>query len=308
MLPLNLVKEILRNVKKEVILTVFESKEMYEFARKLSEFNEFIKCEFLDYPEPKLRLPAIKLDKSKIFFHAVPRHSELQSFLFALKVVAEKSLRCENEEDADVTIVTFVSQFCPNCQATVNAINKMTQSYCIEHHVVDAELFSEIAEKFGIVSVPTAIIDGMKFTGAMSVQEVEKWIKAAINEDYYEYLAEKLMNGEIEEVKRVAEDRNIGEELGKLMAHREFMVRLGAMAALEALHEMKPEIAEEARKVITELLNHDDERIREDAAMMLGIIGSEKDIKNLKELIEEGGRIGDSAEEAIKNIRRKKNG
>jgi HEAT repeat protein len=174
--------------------------------------------------------------------------------------------------------------------------------------VVDAELFSEIAEKFGIVSVPTAIIDGMKFTGAMSVQEVEKWIKAAINEDYYEYLAEKLMNGEIEEVKRVAEDRNIGEELGKLMAHREFMVRLGAMAALEALHEMKPEIAEEARKVITELLNHDDERIREDAAMMLGIIGSEKDIKNLKELIEEGGRIGDSAEEAIKNIRRKKNG
>ncbi len=305
MLPLNLVKETLGNVKKEAVLTVFESKEMYEFAKKLSELNEFIKCELLDYPEPKLKLPAIKLDRSKIFFHAVPQHAELYSFLFALKLVAEKSLKCEKSE---VTIVTFVSQFCPNCRATVDAVNKMAQSYCIEHHVVDTELFPEMAKKFEIVSVPTAIIDGMRFTGAMSVQEVEKWIKAALNKDYYEYLAEKLMNGEIEEVKRVAESRNIGKELGKLMAHEEFMVRLGAMATLEAIHEKRPEIVEEVRKVIIELLNHDDERIREDAAMMLGIIGNERDIKNLKKLIEEGGRIGDSAEEAIENIRRRENG
>ncbi|WP_456467625.1 thioredoxin family protein [Archaeoglobus sp.] len=304
MLPVNLVKNFLKDLKREVTLTVFESVEMYEFAKKLTEISNSVKCEFLDYPEPKLKLSAIKLDKSKIFFHAIPQHSELQSFLFALKFVSEKEVR----ESAEINIITFISQFCPNCRATVDAINRLTAKYSIEHHIVDTGLFPDFTEKYEVMSVPTTILSDMRFTGAMNEQEIEKWIKAAINGDYYEYLAEKLMNGEIDQVKRLAEKRNIGRELGRLMSHREFMVRLGAMAALEALHEEKPEITGEAREIIIELLNHEDERIREDAAMMLGIIGSEEDIKNLKELIREGGRIGDSAEEAIENIRRRENG
>lgn len=302
MLPLNLVKNFLKDLKREITLTVFASKELYEFAKEISEVNSQIRCVFVDYPEDRLKLPAIKLDKSLIFFHGLPQHSELQSFLFALKLIAEDVKVCS---DADLVVITFTSPFCPNCQATVDAINRLSQKYCLEHHIVDVNMFPEFASSFEITSVPTVILDEMVFKGAMKEDELEKWIKLAINKDYYEYLADKLVNGEIEEVIKFADKENIGKELGKLMAHREFMVRLGAMAALEALQE-KTEIVEEARKEIIELLQHEDERIREDAAMMLGIIGKEKDIKNLNELIEEGGRVGDSAKEAIRDIRKRR--
>lgn len=299
MLPLNLVKNSLKDLKREITLIIFASRELYEFAKKISEINSQIRCEFVDYPEERLKLPAIKLDRSSIFFHCLPQYSELQSFLFALKLIAENVKVCSN---ADLVITTFTSPLCSNCQATVDAINRLSQKYCLEHHIVDVNMFAEFASSFELTSVPTVVLDEMVFTGAMKEDELERWIKLAIKKDYYEYLADKLVSGEIEEVIKFAEKKNIGKELGELIAHREFMVRLGAMAAIEALQE-KTEIVEEARKEIIGLLQHEDERIREDAAMMLGIVGREKDIKNLNELIEEGGRVGDSAKEAIRSIR-----
>ncbi|WP_202318445.1 thioredoxin family protein [Archaeoglobus neptunius] len=283
----------------EKSVKVFQSKEMLEFVRKLN-----ISCEFVKEPEPCLGLPAIKLNRSNIYFHAIPEHSELQSFLFAIRFVSEN----ETKPDVEVHVITFVSKFCPNCRATVDAVNGLTAKYGIEHHIIDASLFSGLAEKYEVMSVPTAIINSMRFVGAMGKNEVEKWIKAAIDGDYRDYIVEKLMNGDIEDVKRLAMSRNIGRELGELVGHREFMVRLGAMAAIESLHEENPEITKAAKEEITKLLTHEDERMREDAAMMLGIIGNEDDIKYLEELVGEGGRVGDSAGEAIDSIRGRKNG
>ena len=301
MLPVELVKKSLQNLEKELTLKVYESKEMFEFAEKLSHICGKIKIEFVESAEPTLNLPAIKVGNSGIFFHAVPEHSELESFLYALKLVSAEN---ENEPADSFTVTTLVSKICPNCRKTVDAINRIAVRDGLEHHVVDVSSFPEIAEKYGICSVPTAIIGEFRLTGAMNDEEIVKWIKAAKSGEFNEYISEKLMNGEIDEVIRIGGIRNIGRELAKLMAHREFMVRLGAMAAIESLNEKRPEALEGAKEVIRELLRHEDERIREDAAMMLGIIGSEEDAKYMETLSAEG-RVGESVREAIESIRGK---
>lgn len=301
MLPVNLVKNSLKDLERSVLLTVFgddEMHEMYEFVKKLKDLSNKIECEYVNVPERRLNLPAIKIHE--IYFHAVPKYSELESFLFALKLVSKYDLK----RDVKIVVTTFVSQLCPNCKATVDAINKLTTKYGIEHHIVDIGMFPEFVEKYNISSVPTTIIGDMVFVGSMNVSEAEKWIKLAINQDYYEYIVEKLMRGEMDDVKRLAEARDIGRVLGKLVGHREFMVRLGAMATIEALYEEKPEVGRKAKEEIIELLNHDDDRIREDAAMMLGMVGGKEDIENLKKLMAIGGRIGESAKEAIENIKK----
>ncbi len=297
MLPVELVKKSLEDLEGEITLTVYESKDMLEFVEKLSEVSGRIDIKFIESSEPALKLPAIRVGESKIFFHGIPQYSELESFLYALKLVAKG---CRG--GGDFMITTLVSRICPNCRKTVDSINRLAVKKGLEHHVVDVNSFPEMAERYDVCSVPTAIIGEFRLTGAMDEDEIKKWIEAASKGESYTYLLEKLMNGEIDEVIRFGMVRDIGKELAMLMAHPEFMVRLGAMAAIESLNEKKPESVAGAKDVIRDLLMHEDERIREDAAMMLGMIGGEEDAKYL-ETLRMDGRVGDSIREAIDAIR-----
>ncbi len=304
MLPVHLVQKFMKQLSGKVFLVVYNSKEMLEFVEKLAEVSSNVEYEFNSNVEPTLKLPAIGFRDAKIFFHCVPKYAELESFLAAMKVVA----RLKREENVSCTVITFVSQFCPNCRASVDALNKLAVQLGIEHHIVDVSMFPDFANKYDVASVPTTYICDLRFVGVLSEDEAKMWIEEGAKQNYYEYFAEKLKNGEIEVVKDVAAKKGLGRVLAELMAHREFMVRLGAMAALESLSKDRKDIAEQAKEVIVKLLKHEDERIREDAAMMLGIIGSSEDIKHLAELAKEGGRVGMSAEEAIKIIRGKESG
>ncbi len=302
MLPVELVKKSLEELDGKITLTVYESTDMFEFVKKLSEISELVDAKFIESSEPALKLPAIRVGDSKIFFHAIPQYSELESFLYAMKLVAKG---CHGE--TDFRIITLVSKICPNCRKTVDSINTVAVRDGLEHHVVEVSTFPELAERYAVCSVPTTIIGEFRLTGAMDESEIKKWIEAANKGESYAYLLEKLTNGEIEEVIRFGMARNIGKELAMLMAHPEFMVRLGAMAAIESLNERKPETLAGAKDIIRDLLTHEDERIREDAAMMLGMIGSEEDAKYL-ETLRMDGRVGESIREAIDTIRGKKCG
>ncbi len=304
MLPQTLIKKVLDEVKGKVDLVVYGDKEMLEFVKDLSKLSEKIEYEYVNEPEKSLKIPAIGFKGYRIYFHGIPKHTELESFLATIKAVAE----LEKEKDLDCFVLTFVSQFCPNCRASVENLNRLAVKLGFEHHIVDVTAFPDLAKKYGIEGVPTTYICDMVFVGALSEKDARKWVESGSKGDYYDYLAEKLRNGEIEVVKELAIKRKLGSTLARLMAHREFMVRLGAMAVLEEICEENEELAKQAREVIVTLLEHPDERIREDAAMMLGMIGKSEDIEHLKKLLNEGGGIKDSAEEAIESIRGRENG
>ncbi len=292
----------LDELKRSVILRVFGSEEIYDYLEKLFNDEERISLEFNPTPEPSLSLPGVKIDNSEIYFHAVPKQNELQSFIHAIKIVAEGV-----KEGSEIRIITFVTPICPNCRATVDSINTLAQKFAIGHHIVDATMFPDFAEKYGVMSAPTTFIGRMKFVGAISLAKAEKYIRDAINGDYRDYLAEKLMGGEMDDVKTLIVEEGLGELLGELMGHEEFVVRLGAMATAEALKDEK-EVVEGVKRTLRKLLKHEDARIREDAAMMLGMLGDEEDVKELENLISEGGRVADSAREAVEEIRRRDNG
>ncbi len=292
----------LDELKKSILLKVYGDRKIYDYLKKLFGDSGKVKVVFSEKNEPFLNLPAVKIDNSEIYFHAIPKHNELQSFIHALKVVGEGAVGGD-----ELSVITFVSPICPNCRTTVDAINTLAAKYPIRHHIVDATLFPKYAEKFDVMSVPTTIIGKMKFVGALNQREAEKFIKYAMCRDYRDYIAKKLMNGEIEEVKTLVSEEGLGEVLGELMGHREFMVRLGAMAAAEALKDNEI-VVKGVKKAIRRLLNHEDARIREDVAMVLGLIGGEEDVKDLEKLASEGGRVGESAMEAVDEIRRRKNG
>ncbi len=301
MIPKSLAQRFLKDLKKDVEIRVYRSKDMLRFAEELSKLSERICVEFYDHLEPKLNLPAISV--GNVFFHTIPMHNELESFLFALKIANSKRIydyRCD--------IITFVSQFCPNCRITVDSINRIAMESLIEHHVVDVVMFPDLASKYDVRSVPTTIIGDFRIEGAMDLRDVKSWIEVSLNNDYSTYFADKLMNGELDLVKRtVLSNPRLSKVLGELMAHREFIVRLGAMAAIESLWKINPDIVSSAKGEIRSLLRHRDVRIREDAAMMLGMIGNIDDLIFLEEF-EDDKDIGEVVREAIKMIRRKERG
>lgn len=305
MIPKSLVSRFLEKLEKKVEITVYESKEMLEFVRELAELGDKISVNFVSKPEKTLGIPAIQINGKEIYFHAIPKHTELESFLTALKLVSKN----KRDLNFNCEVLTFVSQFCPNCRMTADSINAIASRSYVKHHIIDVSMFPDFAEKFDIKSVPTAIIGEFRFVGAMNEDEAKFWIEKISEGDYIEYFTEKLQNGDIEEVKRIVIKKpELAKVLAKLMSHREFMIRLGSMAAIEALWKIDPKIVLSAKDEIIKLLKHNDERIREDAAMMLGIIGDTSDIEHLENAAKEGGRVSDSAEEAIGKIRRREDG
>jgi thiol-disulfide isomerase/thioredoxin len=306
MIPKHTVVAILKDLRREITLIVYQDEEMKKFADEIASLSDMVCVKFLPEPEPVLGIPAIGFEGAKILFHGIPKHTELESFLTAMKMISNTPEKTIRQKTRETVIITFVSTFCPNCRASVDAVNSIAIKRGLEHHVVDTSYFPSLAKKYNIESVPLTIIGNFRISGAMTESEVEKWIEMHESGDYHDYFAEKLIGGEIEEVKKlVLQNRELITTLAELMSHREFIVRLGAMAAIEALHKIDPQITEAAKDVILKMMKHDDARIREDAAMMLGIIGNDEDIALLEEVAGEGGRVGDSAFEAIGNIKKK---
>ncbi len=300
MIPKDLAYSYLKDLKRDVKIVVYKSRDMLKFAEELKNLSDKISIEFHDYVEPKLNIPAISV--RNVFFHFIPIH-ELELFLQTIKYINLK-----HRYDYKCDVLTFVSRFCPNCKITVDSINRIAMESKIEHHIVDVSENSEFIDKFNIVSVPTTIINDFRITGAINVDEARKWIELSVSKDYSEYFVDRLTKGELDVVKEVVlANPKLSKVLAELIAHRDFIVRLGAMAALEYLQKIYPHATKFAKDVVISLLNHDDSRIRQDAAMMLGIIGDSEDIPLLKKF-ESDEDIGDAVKESIKAIRRREDG
>lgn len=291
------IERIIGNLPKKVVLRVYSDKKMLEFVKKLANLSKSIEYEFLEEREPNMKLPGIEIANSGIFFHMIPQHSELESFLLAIKLVSQ----LETRSNGSTRILTFVSSLCQNCRTAVDAVNKVAIKLGLAHHIVDVSHFPELAEKYGVYGVPTVFVGKMVLRRAFTEQEFEKWIKGAMEEDYYDFIAYKLEIGEMEDLSNLFDKT---ETLAELLAHENFFVRLGAMAMLEKLAKNGAKISKETREEIKRLLKHEDSRIREDAVMMLGIVGEKEDLRVLESLVGDEN-IGESAREAIQMIREK---
>lgn len=200
----------------------------------------------------------------------------------------------------DGEIKIFISPNCPVCPYVVREICSIPIR---KLEIIDVLDYPEIANEFGIMAIPTVVIGKVKLVGRVNRKDVLEWIKKS--HDRKEYFAKLLKDGEVEEVVRNVEKEGDANILVDLLTYKDFIVRLGAMVAIEDLSKRRPEIVEDVKDEMRNLLDHEDERIRQDVAMLLGDIGDESDMSFLENLLDEKGDVGESAKEALEVIRRR---
>ncbi len=207
-------------------------------------------------------------------------------------------------EDFEInsTVKIFISPICPTCPYVVEEVCSIPVKRV---EIIDVTDYPEIAQNYNVMATPTVVIDRIKLVGKVNRKEILEWIEKGY--DRKEYFAKLLKDGSAEDVFREIIRDEDADVLIELLTYRDFMVRLGAMVVVEELAKKKPDLIIKIKDKIRELLKHEDERIRQDIAMLLGNIGDKSDKAFLKELLREGGDVEESAREAIEEIERKSN-
>jgi len=264
------------------------------------KFEDFLKNLNIKYKVEKKKLqirPALILRKNncEIVYHAIPAGNELEPFLETLKILSNSKCEAVNGE-----IMVFITPTCPTCANVVEIVNKVAINRGFKSIIIDATMFTDLAQKFEITAVPTIIINkNIKVVGSISEKDLIDLMSNYSN--YKNYIIKLLKEGRIEDVKDLAKSAEVAKILTELLAFPDFMVRLGAMVILEQLH---PNLIKYVKEEIRKLLKHKDERIREDVAMLLGEIGDEEDINYLKELMNDKNKnVVEAATEAIEKIK-----
>ena len=215
------------------------------------------------------------------------------TFLRLMRVLNEKA-------EIDATVKVFISPLCPVCPHVVEELFKLPIRRV---EVIDVTDYPEIAQSYEVMATPTIVIGKVKLVGKVDGREILEWIERGY--DRKSYFAKLLKEGRADEVvKEIVRDGD-ADILIELLTFNDFMVRLGAMVVVEEIAKEKPELIEKIKSKLRELLKHEDERIRQDIAMLLGNVGDTEDKKFLKELVKEGGDVGESAKEAMEEIDRR---
>ncbi len=251
------------------------------------EFAKITNGRLITSQKPKT---IIRNSREIVILGDIDKKKEL--FLKILKNVDENG-----EIDAEVKV--FIAPLCPVCP---HVVEKVCSLPIKRIEIVDVVDYPEIAEEYEIMATPTVVIGKVKLVGNVSKEEVLEWIRRGY--DKKEYFAKLLRDGEAEEVVREVKKDGDANVLVELLTYKDFMVRLGAMVAIEELAKENPEIVKKVKDKIRMLLKHEDDRIRQDIAMLLGDIGDESDRKILEELLKES-KDAEHLKEAIDEIERR---
>lgn len=225
-------------------------------------------------------LPFIEIDK-RIKFRGVPNGPELKPFLDALSGINTDD--CQKEiPDASILakikipalLKVYISPHCPFCPKVVSSVLALARkSPLIYAEIIDAELFSELSEKDQVRSAPTVMLDDrFRWIGSVDISEL---IDMIISSDP-SHLSESMLRKMIEEgkakdlAKMMAQSNVVYSGFIKLLAHPQWPVRLGAMAAFEYLEEVSPVLAEEARLKLWDFFDPADNPVKGDIAYLLG--------------------------------------
>lgn len=304
-----MLERILKDIQNPIRITISKNnltRELIKLIKKLNKINKKIEYSIDELDE----FSKIECNDSKIIYQALPIN--LEEFASLIKIISNKETSLKRVKEIKMlsgNLIVFVSPFCPHCSKIIKkAVEFAIVNPKITVKIVDAIQFKELSKEFNIVSVPTLIInEKTKLSGEIHENDI---IDALKEDKYYEYkigyYAYMLKEGYADELKKDIKTKSDVKIIGDLLTHPMLKVRIGAMVLLEKIYKDDPELVEKAKVKIRELLKHGDSRVKEDAALILGKIGDESDIKLLKELLtNENKDVRDSAIEAIEEIEKR---
>ncbi|MEM3403318.1 MAG: thioredoxin family protein [Nitrososphaeria archaeon] len=174
-------------------------KEAKQLMEELAQTIDKIKIESYDLvrDEEKAKehqveiAPAIIIGKEnnmRIKFYGIPAGYEFRTILDDIIDVSNWRTRLSNSTkenlnqiEEPVNIKVFITLTCPYCPSAVRTSHQMAlESKFIVAETIDATEFTQLAEKYGVVSVPKVIVnEKVEFTGALpEAQFLERVLKA----------------------------------------------------------------------------------------------------------------------------------
>lgn len=293
--------------------------------RRSNEFATF--CQELSRLAPQVRVveekqehaefPAILVD-SGWSYYALPRGGELMPFLELLSLLSQNPAKTpETLPDwhreigwpADLKI--YVAPQCPFCPQALRQLQPLLINNPMLHlSIIDGTLFPELAERDGVRSVPTTILDAhLRWTGSIEIKQI---LDALIHRDPGR-LSTDTLKGIIKggDADRLAammlREGRIFPAFLNLLTDLEWSTRLGAMVVLEEIQDANPALATSVTDALCRLLDDSEGPVLGDLIYLLGLVGSEECIPKLEGIlqIEQDQQMREVLLEALEKLRQK---
>lgn len=251
--------------------------------------------------------------RTSIAYAAVPAGHQLEPFLLALRLISGGAAPSPEEDptiepiNAPAEIWVLVSAFCPRCPAVVEAVAMLgARSPLLRICIIDAQHFADLANEYGIKSVPATVIDRrLVRTGLLSARQLAALLLMRGTDRYdREMLRSLIERGRAAEAAKMISCGQGREAVLAMMQEAEFSTRVGALTVLENALERDEAVVREMVPALVELLSHQDARVRGDVADFLGKVGDARAIPELERLTgDPDPDVVEAATEALQSIR-----
>lgn len=182
---------VFERLEKDVLLKFYTddrsiSREVEGFASEMKDLSPHIRCEIKSEGLEDMELPAIRICDGEgnylgTAFHGVPGGHEFNSFIIAIynaagpgQPIGRELLNRIRDIGKKVKIQTVVSLSCTMCPELVMAVQRIAlENPNIEADIYDMAHFSELKDKYQIMSVPCMIVNETDvYFGKKSIEEI----------------------------------------------------------------------------------------------------------------------------------------
>lgn len=285
------------------------------FAKEWAQISPNIKWQTskqeADLPDG---FPGFRL-RENITYSALPMARELPPFLKGLASLGDQAPKLPKEiadlmarMDMPCELTLYIALQCPHCPGMVDTLFPLAAfSDKINLHIIDGSLFPEKAAKDKVMSAPCLILDqNFRWTGAVNETEILSMI---LDRDPSRLSPSTLKNileqGDADWIAHeIIKAGTIFEGFIKLLLHRMWSVRLGAMVVVETLGEKAPNLGLKMAPLLIELFHDQEISVQGDMLYALGEIGNLETRAWIRERIKtlEHADLTDAAEDAMDAI------
>ena len=281
-------------------------------------------CRTLAHLVPRLRIeeeegaaesiPEIRV-RDNVRYCAVPEQKELEPFLRILQSAEPFAadfppslLEILQQVDLPASIRVYISPQCRFCPQVVRRCLALADAHSSCHVlVIDGTLFPGLADRDGVRSVPTVILDqAFRWTGSVQTEELVDMIAhrdpSRLGPDSLEQM---LHEGRAEDLARMMIERGeVFPAFLDLLVNPKWPVRLGAMVTFQHLAESRPSLASQVSLTLWDLFPRVDDTVKGDILYLFGESG-DASLLPLLESVLEGPypqEVKEAAQEAVKGL------
>jgi len=289
-----------------------QAKSLAQFCDELTDIGSGIKIKKRG-TDSDAEDPAI-LVGGRLKYQAVPLGPELKPFLDAIDRSVEpagaRQTTVPELEPLDIPALlqVYIAPQCQYCPQTVQKLLPLVQAnYNISISVIDGTLFTDMADKAVIKSVPTVILDtDFRWTGSVDMAEL---IETIVNRDPVKLgpraLRSLIDDGRAADLARMMIAAGaIFPALIDLVTHDLWSIRLGAMVAAEEIANENRPLAATMIPELEKRFSEVNETVQGDILHVIGEVGATTNIPFLTNIAESaaGEDLKEAALDAIEAI------